>query len=68
MEEVDVMYTSDRGVFTLCEKCWNESSVNERVAHHINRFSDRLSDEEMTSLTNTIIKMSKNNAKYKNNW
>ena len=68
VKEVNVMHSKDRGVFTLCEKCWNKSSVDTRVKHHKNRFSDRFNKEEMTSLVGTIAEMSKNNAKYTNNW
>ncbi len=32
------VYEGGRGAFALCEKCWQESSLPERIAYYIDRF------------------------------
>ena len=50
----NVMYSSQRGCFHLCEKCWNESDQMDRLLYYTSNTHNNLTNDEMNTLKRNI--------------
>ncbi len=51
----DVAYSEDGGCFHLCEKCWKESSQEERIEYYLSTERYRRSKTEIETLIKNIV-------------
>lgn len=51
---VSIQIDSQEGLFHLCENCWDECTVNERIKYYINNLSGPLTDEQISNIIQNI--------------
>lgn len=59
VENKVVFYNSNSGCFALCQKCWNNSSKDERLHHYKSKmysWGDSVSKGDLQTLTDNIMR------------